>query len=186
MTMLAVAALLALVGVAAAAQPSDREPLPVHSEEFTGDKASTFSDPRTLAPAEKQTVLAHKKAIKPPPPEPPEVWESGISEDDEIPLSSMLVSVSNRWQRDIDQTHYAVYAGSSGTETRGPKRALVVRHLVSYDFAQEDMAIVEAKGVTGSLRVEKELDGPILRLRSEDGQAFYFDPLKAEFIARPR
>ena len=183
--MLGVAVLLALLGVTGAAQPGDGEPLPVRSEALAGDKASTLGD-APLTSDEKQRVLAHKKSMKPPPPEPPEVWESGIFEDSEIPMSSMVVSVTNRWQRDIDETHYAVYAGSSGTEKmRGARRALVVRYLRSYDFEKEDMTFVEAKGVTGALRVEEELDGPVLRLRAEDGRALYFDPLKAKFVSRP-
>lgn len=139
----------------------------------------------SLSHEEKRQVRAEKSATKPPPAEPPERWESGIFNETEIPMSSMVVSVTNRWQRDIDQTHYVVYAGSSGTATRGEKRALVVWQVSSYDFERKDMKIIEAEGVTGSLRVVEELDGPVLRLRAEDGQALYFDPVRGKFIPGP-
>lgn len=176
---LALALPFALIGTAAASQRDHSGPR-VADEGFSGEKAATFND----APLTQEERLASKGSAKPPPPEPPEVWESGIFNDPEVPASSSDVRIENRWQRDIDRKHYAVYAGSTGSAYRRT-RGLVLWSLQSYDFEQQDRRIIEAKGVRGALRVEKELPGPVLRLRAEDGGAHYFDPVARRFVPRP-
>jgi hypothetical protein len=102
---------------------------------------------------------------------PPEAWESGIFEEQEAPFPSSQFSILNRWQKDRDGVHIAVYAGSLGDD---PDQGVVVVATTPLDLSDAAWSLYPTPTRSGAVRI-LAASGSVVLLQACAGDHFGFD-----------